>query len=179
MKITVFLGANPGRQGKYAHQARVLGQWIGHNQHELVYGGSNNGLMGVLAQACKEAGGRVTGIMSQDLAHIEVLYPHLDSLVMVPTIEERMQRLIQAGQVSIAFPGGIGTLEEVMVALVGYKIQSHTHPCLVYNLDGFYQHFYDHLHWIAQEGFVDSDFVDSISFCPNLESLTQAVQALA
>ena len=63
MKIAVYCGSVSGTEPEYMAVARKLGDWIGRNGHELVYGGSKTGLMGAVADAVLKHGGRVIGVL--------------------------------------------------------------------------------------------------------------------
>ena len=64
MNITVYLGAHEGNDPSYRKAVEELGAWIAGNGNRLVYGGSDEGLMAVIADAVLSHGGEVTGIDS-------------------------------------------------------------------------------------------------------------------
>ena len=70
--LCVYCGSRMGESPAYAHAAQAVGTWIGQHQGQLIYGGGNNGLMGVVAQATAQAGGRVVGVIPQALVDKEV-----------------------------------------------------------------------------------------------------------
>ena len=111
MNITVYLGAHEGNDPSYRKAVEELGAWIADNGNRLVYGGSDEGLMAVIADAVLSHGGEVTGIEAQMFADQGVAHQGLTELVIVPDITERRTRMIELGDVFIAFPGGTGTLE--------------------------------------------------------------------
>ena len=113
MNITVYLGAHEGNDPSYRKAVEELGAWIAGNGNRLVYGGSDEGLMAVIADTVLAHGGEVTGIEAQMFADQGVAHQGLTELVIVPDITERRTRMIELGDVFIAFPGGTGTLEEV------------------------------------------------------------------
>ena len=101
-----------GDSPAYAHAAQAVGSWIGQHQGQLIYGGGNNGLMGVVAQATAQAGGRVVGVIPQALVDKEVARLECDELHVVQTMHERKQMMAERADAFLAIPGGIGTLEE-------------------------------------------------------------------
>lgn len=113
MNITVYLGAHEGNDPSYRKAVEELGAWIAGNGNRLVYGGSDEGLMAVIADTVLAHGGEVTGIEAQMFADQGVAHKGLTELAIVPNITERRTRMIELGDVFIAFPGGTGTLEEV------------------------------------------------------------------
>ena len=55
MNITVYLGANEGKDATLKMAVRELGTWIGESGNRLIYGGSKSGLMGELAESVLQA----------------------------------------------------------------------------------------------------------------------------
>ena len=97
----------------YRDAARDLGRLIATRGHTLVYGGGTPGLMGDLARAVKEGGGRVFGVIPRRLVEFGLAYAHADDLVVVETMAERKAQMIAHADAFVALPGGFGTLEEV------------------------------------------------------------------
>lgn len=105
MNVTVYLGAHEGNNPVYKQAVAELAIWIAENGHRLVYGGSNEGLMAVIADTVLEHGGKVTGIEAQMFVDKGVAHKNLTQLTIVPNITERRTRMIELGDVFIAFPG--------------------------------------------------------------------------
>lgn len=112
--IAVFCGSNAGRGETYRAAARELGREIGRRGLTLVYGGSNMGLMGILADAVLTEGGSVHGVITQRLADRGHLHERLSRHEIVATMGLRKARMGEQADAFIALPGGIGTLEEFM-----------------------------------------------------------------
>jgi len=53
--LAVYCGSRPGVDPDFATCATAVGHWIGQHGGQLVYGGGNNGLMGLVAQATQAA----------------------------------------------------------------------------------------------------------------------------
>ena len=138
MNITVYLGAHEGNDPSYRKAVEELGAWIAGNGNRLVYGGSDEGLMAVIADAVLSHGGEVTGIEAQMFADQGVAHQGLTELVIVPDITERRTRMIELGDVFIAFPGGTGTLEEITEVMSKVSLGHLDAPCILYDLDGYY-----------------------------------------
>lgn len=140
MNITVYLGANLGNNNNYAVAAEELGAWIGSNGHRLIYGGSESGLMGILAKSALEAGAEVIGVEPQFFIDAELQYDDITELIVTDTMAERKLKMIELGDAYIAFPGGTGTLEEIS-EIMSMSALGHTDaPCIIYNLDGYYDY---------------------------------------
>ncbi len=139
MKITVYLGANTGHDPALSKAVKELGEWIGQNGHDLVYGGSMNGLMGILAKAVKESGGKVTGVEPQFFIDAGFLNDEVDELFVTEDMSERKKKMIELGDAFIAFPGGTGTLEEIAEVMAKVSLKHLNAPCILYDLNDYYE----------------------------------------
>ncbi|HPY99891.1 MAG TPA: TIGR00730 family Rossman fold protein [Clostridiales bacterium] len=171
MNITVYCGARDGADGKFAKEAAALGAWIGKNGHTLVYGGGQNGLMGVVADACLEQGGPVIGVIPDFLMEMEQMHLHTTEMIHVKTMSERRNIMIEKGDAFVALPGGVGTLEEIS------EIISHIHlglirgACLFYNQDHYYDPMKALLQNMADWGFYPEEDLKNILFAENLAEI--------
>lgn len=138
MNITVYLGANAGNDPALRDAVRALGRWIGESGNALVYGGSKNGLMGALAESVLAAGGRATGVEPQVFVDQGFLYDELTELIVTRDFPERKAKMLELGYAFIAFPGGTGTLEEIAEVMSAVSLGHLSSPCILYNLDGYY-----------------------------------------
>ena len=102
--LCVYCGSRTGDSPAYAQAAQAVGTWIGQHQGQLIYGGGNNGLMGVVAQATAQAGGRVVGVIPQALVDKEVARRECDELHVVQTMHERKQMMAERAD---AFLGSV------------------------------------------------------------------------
>ena len=139
MNITVYLGANAGLDPALGRAVRALGQWIGASGHALIYGGSENGLMGELAKSVLAAGGAVTGVEPQFFIDLGYEMEGLTQLIVTQDMAERKAKMIELGDAFIAFPGGTGTLEEIAEVMSKVSLRQLDAPCILYNLDGYYE----------------------------------------
>ena len=153
-KLCVYCGSSQGVRPEYADAAKELGLLLANKGYEIVYGGGSTGLMGIVADAALEAGGRVTGIIPKALYDKEVGHDRLSELYIVASMHERKTMMAALSDGFIALPGGYGTLEEFVEVLTWSQLGFHAKPCVLLNINGFYDGlltFFDHL---VQEGFV-------------------------
>jgi uncharacterized protein (TIGR00730 family) len=145
-KICVFCGSSPGAKLEYSQAAEELGRTIATRGMELVYGGSDLGLMGIVALAAIEGGAHVTGIMPR-VFEGKVNHPDSVDIHIVDTMHERKARMFELADAFIALPGGFGTIEEIMEIITWAQIGLHKKPCGLLNVCGFYDNllkFRDH-----------------------------------
>lgn len=154
MKITVYCGANPGNKFQYQEATIELGKWLVDNNYTLVYGGGSVGLMGLICDTVMNNGGKAIGIIPEFLKARESIHPLLEQEIVVETMSERKNLLLEKGDVCLALPGGPGTLEEITEVYSWARIGKNDRPCILYNVDGYYdslKEVYDHM---VEEGFL-------------------------
>ena len=146
----MFLGSH--RAPAFDDAARRLGETIARRRDTLVYGGASVGLMGVLADAALAGGADVIGVIPAGLFDVEVGHTGLTELVETATMHERKQRMYDRSDVFVAFPGGIGTLDETFEALTWSALGIHAKPLGFLDVDGFWQPLLDWLHRAIDAG---------------------------
>lgn len=160
--LCVYCGSRHGGDPAYADAARALGRAIGERGWQLVYGGGNVGLMGVVADATLAAGGRVTGVIPDSLMRREVGHTGLQELHVVQTMHERKQLMAERADAFVALPGGIGTLEEFFEVWTWRQLGYHRRPIALFNTAGFYEPLLAFLRQTVDQGFLAADQLDSI-----------------
>lgn len=137
--ICVYCGSNAGAKPAYAGAARALGTRIANEGLALVYGGGNVGLMGQVADAALVAGGRVIGVIPQQLVDWEVAHRGVSELVIVDSMHARKQRMFEISDAFIALPGGFGTLDEMFEMLTWRQLGLGRKPCAFLDVEDFWQ----------------------------------------
>ena len=176
MNITVYLGANEGSDPALAAAVRELGSWIGANGHHLVYGGSRSGLMGLLAQSALDAGGTVTGVEPQFFMDAGYQYDGLTRLIVTEDMARRKAKMIELGDAFIAFPGGTGTLEEIAEVMSQVSLKQLKAPCILYNLNGYYDHLKALLEHMIEKGLSSPDRQQGIHFAAGLAEIQEILR---
>ncbi|MDR1995447.1 TIGR00730 family Rossman fold protein [Azonexus sp.] len=142
-RLCVFCGSNAGQHPLYRSEAERLGRLLAGHAIELVYGGGNIGLMGIIADACLAAGGTVIGIIPEALMGKEVAGRNVDHraltrLEVVDSMHTRKARMAELADGFIALPGGFGTFEEFCEVLTWGQLGFHVKPMGLLNVNGFY-----------------------------------------
>lgn len=137
-RICVFCGSSFGARPAYRDAAVEVGTLLAGKGIGLVYGGSNIGLMGALADAALSSGGEVIGVIPQALVAKEVAHRGLTELRVVATMHERKALMAEFSDAFLALPGGYGTLEEFLEAVTWSQLGIHRKPCGVLNVAGYY-----------------------------------------
>ena len=122
--VAVYCGSSNGNRPVFLAEARALGAAIAASGMEMVYGGACVGLMGAVADTALAGGARVTGVLPEVLAGLEIAHVGLTMLEMVPTMHERKARMAELADAFLALPGGYGTLDEMLEAVTWALVQS-------------------------------------------------------
>ena len=138
----------------YAAAAKVLAEEIVRRDFELVYGGANVGLMGVVADRVLELGGRAIGVIPESLVKWEVAHEHLTELHVVGSMHERKALMADLSSGFVALPGGVGTLEETFEVLTWAQLGMHDKPCGLLNIEGYFDHLITFLNHSVAEKFL-------------------------
>lgn len=176
MNITVYLGSNEGKKPGLKYAVRELGTWIGSSGHILVYGGSKRGLMGELAESVLLAGGEVIGVEPQFFLDMGFDYPEITKLIATKDMSERKAKMIELGDAFIAFPGGTGTLEEISEIMSKVVLGHLNTPCIVYNLNGYYDNLRALLDRMVEEELSSTEKLKGISFVKDLDEIRMILE---
>ena len=176
MNITVYLGANAGNDPKLQEAVEALGKWIGENGYDLIYGGSKCGLMGSIAESVLQNGGKVTGVEPQFFIDMEYQYDAITELIVTKDMTERKTKMIELGDVFIAFPGGTGTLEEIAEVMSKVSLKHLEAPCILYNLNGYYDSLKALLSHMTEKGLSSPERQEGIYFARDLSEIRKIIE---
>lgn len=152
--VCVYCGSRPGENPAFADAAKAVGTWIGRHGGQLVYGGGRSGLMGTVAEATLQAGGRVVGVIPQALVDKELANRACDELHIVQTMHERKAMMAERSDAFIALPGGIGTFEELFEVWTWRQLGYHDKPLGLLNVAGYYDGLMGFLNHSVASGFM-------------------------
>ena len=153
-RVCVYCGSSNGARPSYIQAARALGRSLVSRDLGLVYGGSNIGLMGALADTVMAEGGEVVGIIPEPLVAKEVAHKGLSDLRVVGSMHERKALMAELADAFIALPGGFGTLEEFCEIVTWIQLGLHRKPCGLLNVEGYYDGLLSFLNHAMTEGFI-------------------------
>ena len=175
--IAVFCGSNFGVSEAYADAARALGREMAARGITLVYGGTQKGLMGVIADAALASGGDVVGIINQRLHDRGHLHTGLSRHEIATDMRARKARMSELADAFIAMPGGLGTLEELFEAATLTQLGDHSKACGALNVRGFFDPMRALLERAAQEGFLKPEHRDMLVLEADPAALLDALAA--
>lgn len=170
-RICVFLSSKSNLPAGFQKAAEEVGAWIGQTGRTLVYGGSNRGLMEVLAQSAKKAGAQVIGVVPEILEERRWVSDTLDVTFHTADLDDRKATMIRESDVFVALPGGIGTLDEVFTILGANIIGLQKKRVVLYNVNGCWNQLIELLKGLSEAGLVSQELEKLIDIATNTDEL--------
>jgi len=159
--ICVYLGSSlSSKHSRLTESIITLGHQLVTHNCRLIYGGSSQGLMGLLAQSVIDKGGKVTGVIPTCLIQQEIPPNNLNELIIVNSMQERKLRLQEQADAFLVVPGGLGTLEEVFDTWNAIKLGIFNKPLGFLNIDGYYDGLFSFIKNCSDTGFVKKTHLD-------------------
>ena len=136
--ICVFCGANFNGDPELKQAVEQLAEVFVTRDITLIFGGGRVGVMGILADAVLNKGGKAIGVIPRFLMDKEVGHTALTKLHIVDNMHQRKQLMNDLSDGIIMLPGGFGTLDEFFEVLTWLQLGLHSHPVGILNVNGFY-----------------------------------------
>ena len=159
--IAVFCGSNSGNDPIYTQHAKDIGILLAEKNITVVYGGGNTGLMGVVANAVLQEGGKVIGVIPELLKNIERQHKGLTALHIVADMHTRKKMMYELSDAAIILPGGNGTLDEMFEMITWNALTIHNKKIILLNTAGFYNALIGHINQMQVQGFLHTDLRDT------------------
>lgn len=175
-RITVFCGSSFGNEEVYKNQADLLGQIFAKQNIELVYGGANVGLMGVVADSVLSGGGKAIGVLPVFLREKEIAHEGLTELILVESMHERKTKMNDLSDGVIALPGGFGTLEELFEMLTWAQLGLHKKPIAILNINGYFDELIAFLQTMVNKGLLKEANRNMLLVSENIEDLLEQMR---
>lgn len=160
--VCVYCASRDGRSDRFRSLAADTGRWIGEHGGQLVYGGGNAGLMGIVADAALAAGGTVVGVIPQALVERELAKRDCTELHIVDNMHERKRVMAERAQAFVALPGGIGTMEEFFEVWTWRQLGYHDKPIGLLNAGGYYDALLAFLASAVKQEFMNKSLMDLV-----------------
>lgn len=158
MEVAVFCASADKIEQGYLDVAQRLGKGIAGRMWKLIYGGTNCGLMRIVADAALREGGMVTGIVPRCIEARGVAAMNVTDLIVTEDMKERKQLMRERADAFIALPGGWGTLEEITEVLTLKQLGVHRKPVVFVNTGGFYDLFWRFIEQATGKGFISDAY---------------------
>lgn len=157
MKVCVFAASSSRINGEYGDVTSTLGAMMAKAGIEVIFGGGGIGLMGKLADAVLENGGRITGVIPAFMKMEGWGHDSLTEMIVTEDMNERKKTMFTLADAVVALPGGIGTLEELTEAITLKQLSLFHGPIIILNTLGYYDDFLAFIDHMVAESFMRSE----------------------
>jgi uncharacterized protein (TIGR00730 family) len=175
--LCVYCGSAIEVDRRYREAAIRLGGVLAARGISLVYGGGRVGLMGLMADACLQAGGQVVGIIPEFLRSREVGHGAVTELVVVDSMHVRKQTMFDRSDGFVILPGGLGTLDETFEVLTWKQLRLHDKPIVVADIAGYWQPFEALIDHLIGAGFAKPAMRDLFTVVGDIDQIVPALEA--
>lgn len=175
--VAVFCGSRAGTRPTFLSAAEAFGKSMASRGCDLVYGGAANGLMGAVAGAVLDGGGKAIGVIPAGLDRVEFAHPRLSERIDVVTMHERKAAMAERADAFVALPGGFGTMDELFEALTCRQLGLHDKPLGLLDVDGYYAPLVAWLDAAVNDGFAPAPVRSLLRVSADAEALLDSVLA--
>ncbi|MDY4043720.1 MAG: TIGR00730 family Rossman fold protein [Marinifilaceae bacterium] len=175
MNVCVFCASSEVDR-KYFNVAGELGKQIVANGWNLLYGGTNCGLMREVSDMVEECGGRVTGVIPQCIVDKGKAALGLTKLIVTPDMKERKSVMREMSDAFIALPGGWGTLEEITEVITLKQLGVHNKPIVFLNTNDYFEYFFLFIHNARKERFISAAYDDLYFVTDSVEEAMEYIR---
>lgn len=183
--VAVFCGANFNGNPLLAQAIEQLAEVFVAKNVKLIYGGGKVGVMGLIADAMLNRGGKVVGVIPQFLMDKEVGHMGITELHVVENMHQRKQMMNDLSDGIIMLPGGLGTLEEFFEVLTWLQLGLHSNPVGILNVSGFYDNLLKQMDVMVKQRFLkpanrqlvitSADAVELVNLMENIDIKPESV----
>jgi len=161
--LAVFCGSKNGNNPVYTEHAKELGNLLAKNNITLIYGGGSTGIMGAVADAMLESGGKVIGIITKKLVDWEHQHQGITDLSIVDDMHIRKQKMYDLCDAAVILPGGVGTLDEFFEMVTWNQLSIHDKEIYIINSDNFFDFLLKHIQQMEKQGFLYESVLERIT----------------
>ena len=176
MHIPVYLGANRGNDPALERAVRELGRWIGTSGNARSTAGPKPVLWAAWPGASWKPAARSPVWEPQFFMDAGYQYDGLTRLIVTEDMARRKAKMIELGDAFIAFPGGTGTLEEIAEVMSQVSLKQLKAPCILYNLNGYYDHLKALLEHMIEKDLSSPDRQQGIHFAADLAEIQEILR---
>ena len=175
--VCVYCASSNAAAPEFIAAAAAFGTILARAGLRLVYGGGGVGLMGAVARAAQDAGGRVLGVIPHFLTSHERPLRTVETVV-VDTMHERKMMMFEEADAFAILPGGIGTLEELIELLSWRRLGLHAKPIAFLNIEGFWDPLFALFEHILDQHLVPAEFRQTWTSVTRVEDLLPALRTM-
>jgi len=184
MKVAIFCSANNNLPDKYFRCAEELAAWLVRGGNDIVFGGTQAGLMGCIADTVKSlrkkdaVAGRLIGVVPRIVEEGGRSVSDMDVEIPCENLSDRKDIMINHSDICIALPGGIGTLDEIFTVASAASIGYHHKQVIMYNIDGFWNSFTAMLDDLSLKGVIRGPWQQHFIVCDTFEEVQNTLNQI-
>lgn len=175
-RVCIYCSSSNVLEDKYSMAAKQFAEAASSHGFTIVCGGSMRGLMGVIIDRMLELDSQVEGVIPGFMGEMELQHPNIKSLEIVDTMSERKERLRDNTDAVVAFPGGLGTLEELLETFTLKRLGRYDGTVILFNQDGFYNKLIELLDHFVMKNFMNSNYRESLVVVDSVEELVEVIR---
>jgi uncharacterized protein (TIGR00730 family) len=176
MRVSVFCSSAPDIPKNSLDLAFGIGEAIGDQGWDLVWGGGKASMMGAVAKGARSKGAATIGVIPEPLINLEFEDKDATQMHIVSDMRTRKAKIEDLSDAFIALPGGIGTLEEFFEIWVGSYLKFHSKPIAICDPVGFYDPLRTALDHLAEHNFMKTGQAELVSWCKDIPSTLEAIR---
>ena len=169
-RVCVICGSSDKINSAFKNSAKDLGKILAENNSEVIYGGGNNGLMGILADSVIANSGKITGIIPEFLKNKNLAHNKLTDLQIVEKLHEREHIMLDNSDVVIALPGSVGTISELFQAITRKQLRINDFEIYLLNIDNYYDNLIFLLNNMIEENFLFNKIEELITIVNSVQN---------
>lgn len=175
--ICVYCSSSDALEQQYYDMASDFGKLLGKHNYNLVYGGTNVGIMGKVAESAKQSGSMVIGVIPEVIEKKGIGNTYCDELIVTTNMSKRKTKMIELSDAFVALPGGIGTLEEIIEVLTLKQLKYHNKPIIFMNMNNFYYKLESFFQQLYKEKFAKQSTRDLYQLIDTSEEIISCLQS--
>lgn len=176
MKVCLYGSGSKRTPSEFTDVGYELGLKIALNNHSLVFGGGNDGMMGAVAKGVYDNGGKITSISPWWINEFDDPFDGYDECIKTDSMDERKKLFLEKSDVFIIVPGGIGTLDEFFEVLTLKHLNRHSKRIILFNINHFYDKMIDMLHQMHDEGLIREGALDIFVVANSMDEVFEFIQ---
>lgn len=177
--VCVFCSSSTEVSDSIKAAGAEFGRLLAENGFALLYGGTTCGLMKIVADAHKQAGGRLIGVIPSYMIERGINHPDLDELHTVEDLRPRKQAMLEKSDYIVALPGGIGTYDEFFDLLTLKQLKRHNKPMFLLDIDGYFTPLLALFRHGIEQKTIKAEHLDLFKFCASPDDLLKSIRNLA
>jgi len=173
--VVVYCGASNKIDKVYKEEAEKLAIALADNNLDLVFGGGNIGLMGVISKTMKNKNRKVIGITTSHIQSSEIENPNVTKTIILNTLRERKAKMDELADAVVALPGGFGTIDEVNEMIALKQLGEHNKPIVLYNLNGFWDNLVALYASVIDKKFAKDEHINLFNIANTVEEVINGI----